>query len=125
MIRQYERDGAETRWICLDLRAEPTEAAEVAVEVAASLAETAMAHQRPFALVAGDAMLEPGDGAGQLERALDLLARVDFSPDAPPPRPPVSTDSCVLVCVEARGGFGDVLAVGPDARLRLVEEEAA
>lgn len=95
------------------------------MEVAASLAETAMAHQRPFALVAGDDVLEPGDGAGQLERALDLLARVDFSPDASPPRPPVDRDSCLLVCVEPRGGFADVFAVGPDARLRLVDEEAA
>ena len=125
VIRQYERDGAETRWICLDLRTEPGESAEVAVEVAASLAETAMAQQRPFALVAGQDVLEPGDGAGQLERALDLLARVDFSEDAPAPAPPVATEQCVLVCVAARGGFGDVIAVGADARLRHAEEDAA
>jgi uncharacterized protein (DUF58 family) len=121
VVREYERDGAETRWICLDLGAEPGEAAEVAVEVAAALASRAVAEHRPFALVAGAEVLEPGDGAGQLERALDLLARVDFSADAPAPSPPVEPGACVLVSVDGRAGFGDVLAVGRDARLRVDE----
>jgi uncharacterized protein (DUF58 family) len=97
VIREYERDGSETRWICLDLRADPGEAAEVAVEEAASLAAGAVAQQRPFALVAGDTTLEPGEGGGQLERALDVLARVDFAPDAPFPSPPIAIEACVLV----------------------------
>lgn len=117
VIREYERDGAETRWICLDLRAHPGEAAEVAVEVAASLASAAIAQQRPFALVAGDEILEPGTGAGQLERALDILARVDFREDAAAPAPPVEPSACVLVSVDGRPGFGDVMAVGRGARL--------
>lgn len=117
VIREYERDGAETRWICLDLRAEPGEAAEVAVEVAASLAARTVAQQRPFAMLAGDQLLEPGDGSGQLERALDMLARVDFSPDAPAPDPPIGKGACVLVSVDGRAGFGDVLVVGREARL--------
>lgn len=117
VIREYERDGAETHWICLDLRAEPGDAAEVAVETAASLAARAVAQQRPFALVAGDQVLEPGDGSGQLERALDALARVDFSPDAPAPDPPIRREACILVSVDGRSGFGDVVAVRRDARL--------
>jgi len=116
VIREYERDGAETRWICLDTRGEPTDAAEVAVEVAASLAAGAVAGHHPFALVAGDAVLEPGEGSAHLERALDLLARVDFSLDEPHPVPPVASQRCVLVGVRAREGFADVFAVGPDAR---------
>lgn len=124
VIREYERDGAETRWICVDLRAEPGEAAEVVVEVAASLAARAAAQHRPFALVAGDQLLEPGDGANQLERALDILARVDFAEDAPVPNPPIERSACVLVSVEGRPGFSDVLAVGRAARLRP-EDEAA
>lgn len=117
VIREYERDGAETRWICLDLRATPGEAAEVAVEVAASLAARAVAQQRPFALVAGGDVLEPADGMGQLERALDILARVDFSEQAPAPAPPVPPMSCILVSVAGRPGFGDIVAVGADAKL--------
>ena len=53
-----------------------------------TLVARAMAQQRPFALVAGDHVLEPGDGSGQLERALDALAHVDFTPDASAPAPP-------------------------------------
>ena len=124
VVREYERDGAETRWICLDLGAEPGEPAEVAVEVAAALCSRAVSEHRPFALVAGAHLLEPGDGAGQLERALDVLAHIDFSPDAPAPAPPVALDSCILVSVDGRPGFGDVLAVGREARL-LPEEVAA
>jgi uncharacterized protein (DUF58 family) len=124
VIREYERDGAETRWICLDVRGVPGEAAEVAVEVAASLVARAVGEHRPFALVAGGIVLQPGDGAGQLERALDILARVDFEPDAPAPAPPIAPDACVLVSIDGRPGFGDVLAVGQNARLGHGEEAA-
>lgn len=116
VIREYERDGAETRWICLDLRGEPGDTAEAAVEIAASLAARAVAEQRPFAMVAGSEVLEPGDGAGQLERALDILARVDFEPDSPAPSPPIDPELCVLVSIAGRPGFGDVLTVGRAAR---------
>jgi len=124
VLREYERDGAETRWICLDVRGEPGEAAEVAIEVAASLAARAVGQHRPFALVVGEHVLEPGDGSGHLDRALDILARVDFSPDAPASDPPVPPDACVLVAVEGRAGFGDVLAVGRAAKLDYPEEAA-
>ena len=124
VIREYERDGAETRWICLDLNGDPGDAAEVAIEVAASLAARAVAQQQSFALVAGDTLIEPGEGPGQLERALDLLARADFTPDAPPPSPPVDPTSCVLVSVDGRPGFGHSLVVGRDARFAGGEEAA-
>jgi uncharacterized protein (DUF58 family) len=97
VLREYERDGAETLWVCLDLRSEPGDPAEVAVEVAASLAARAMEEGRSFALVAGDALVDAGEGSGQLERVLDALARVDFRPDALLPDPPVDRDSCVMV----------------------------
>jgi len=124
VIREYERDGAETRWICLDTRVEQSDAAEVAVEVAASLASRAVAGHRSFALLAGGAVLEPGEGPAHLERALDLLARVDFSLAEPAPAPPAAPEQCVLVGVHARSGFGDVFAVGPDARLDPPAEAA-
>lgn len=127
VMREYESDGAETRWICLDIREEAGEAAEVAVEVAAALVAGAMAEQRPFAFVAGDATLEPGHGAAHMERALDILARVDFAPSNRPPSPPAPRSACVLVAVRptASDEWGDVFAVGTDARLSAVPTPAA
>lgn len=117
VVREYERDGAETRWICLDTRGQPDEAAEVAIEVAASLAARASRRGRPFALAAGGTIVDSGRGPGQLERILDVLARVDFDPDSPVPVPPVSPARCVLVTLEVAPGFGDVLIVAKDVRL--------
>jgi uncharacterized protein (DUF58 family) len=116
VLREYDRDGAETRWICLDLRG-PTdsEEGEAAVEVTASLAAGAMAENRPFAVVAGPVTVSPGHGAGQMERVLDALARADFFPDAPFPEPPVDPASCVLVTLAGASGFGDTLLVVGDA----------
>jgi uncharacterized protein (DUF58 family) len=121
VTREYETDGAETRWICLDTREAPGEAAEVAVEVVAALIASAVAEQRPVALVAGGAVLEPGHGVAHMERALDILAKVDFAPEAAAPAPPVPPDVCVLVAVSGgslgSGGWGDAYVVGTDARL--------
>ena len=121
VIREYEADGAETRWICLDTREEPGEAAEVAVEVAAALVGSATAEGRPFGLVAGSAVLEPGQGVAHMERALDFLAKVDFAPGGAALSPPVETEACVLVAVRTSGGdsWGDVFLVGADARLAV------
>lgn len=121
VLREYERDGAETRWICLDLRSEPGDAAEVAVEAAASLAGRAMAEGRSFALAAGVAAVDPGEGAGQLERVLDVLARVEFSPHAPFPDPPADPEACVLVSVGGAPGFGESVVVGHAARFDAPE----
>lgn len=101
VLREYERDGARTRWICLDLRREPGEEAEVLVEVAAALAARAAAQGTPFALAAGDARVDPGQGPGQLERVLDVLARVDFEPDGPATALPDAPDACVVVGMES------------------------
>jgi len=117
VVRDYERDGSQTRWIVLDTRAEPGEPAEVAVEVAAALLAGAHAEHRPFALLAGGSLLEPGGGSAHLERALDMLARVDFSPEDAVPEPPIPTANCLLVGVTPSRGYGDVYAVGVDARL--------
>ena len=116
VLREYERDGAETRWIYLDLRTEAGDPAEVAVEVAAAVAAQAMAEGRSFGLVAGEATVDPGEGAGQLERVLDALARVDFTTNAPRPSPPVDPASCLLVSVDGMAGFGDAVVVGRTAR---------
>jgi uncharacterized protein (DUF58 family) len=137
VVREYEADGAETRWICLDTRESPDEPAEVAVEVTAALLAAAATEQRAFALVAGDVVLAPGHGVAHMERALDILARVDFDPSNPAPAPPVPPSACILVAVRANavggsgavGGpvdqWGDVLAVGTDARLAASPVTAA
>jgi uncharacterized protein (DUF58 family) len=125
VIREYERDGAETRWICLDTQCEPGDPAEVAVEVAASLAASAVAESRPFALVTTEGLVDPGEGPGQLDRVLDALARVDFGTGQGLPSPPVDPAQCILVSVDGAAGFGDVIAVGRDAKLDGLEDDAA
>lgn len=97
VLREYEQDGTRTRWICLDLRSEPGPEAEDAVEVAASLAARAAVEGVSFALCAGEALVDPGEGPGQLERVLDVLARVDFDPAAASSSPPVGMEACVVV----------------------------
>ncbi|MEM7416949.1 MAG: DUF58 domain-containing protein [Gemmatimonadota bacterium] len=125
VIREYEQDGAETRWVCLDLMSEPGEPAEVSVEIAATLLARAAHQHRPFALAAGSALLEPGDGRAHLERALDLLARVDFDSDASPTDPPVPIASCVSVGTRHRSGFAESIVVGADAKLQRVDAAEA
>ena len=68
---------------------------------------------------------EPGEGPAHLERALDLLARVDFSLDEPLATPSVAPARCVLVGVHARAGFADVFAVGAGARMETVDGDGA
>jgi uncharacterized protein (DUF58 family) len=104
VVREYEADARDDLWICLDTTAQPGDAAEASVEIAASLAADATRDGRSFALIAGDAVLGPGSGAAQLERALDLLARVDFSGEGLAPAPPMDPSHCVLVSVDGRGG---------------------
>ena len=125
VVREYERDASETLWICLDLAGDPdSDEAEGLVEISASLAARAETEGKRFGLVAGQRVVLPGAGSGQLEAVLDQLARVDFRPDAPPPAPPVDTIRCVLVALTGRvaGGYGDAFVGAPSER---VEEDAA
>jgi hypothetical protein len=54
----------------------------------------------------------PAGGAGQIDRVLDALARVQFHPDAPRLEPPVHPAECVLVTPHrsADPSWGDVFA---------------
>lgn len=78
VIREYERDAGEPVWVVLDVSVPPSDEAEYALEVAASICAGAARDQRPFALAAGPFEVEAGTGEGHLERALDALARVEF-----------------------------------------------
>jgi uncharacterized protein (DUF58 family) len=113
VVREYERDRARTLWICLELRAESGDAAEVAAETAAALAAGAARRGDPFALRTPDAAVEPGAGAAQVERVMDALAHARFRPDAPHVRSPVDRAACVLVtpAAAAPGGWGDAFPV--------------
>lgn len=117
VVREYEQDDSHTLWICLDLRAPPGDTAEAAVETTAALAARATRRGRPFGLATTFRTLRPGTGPGQLERVLDLLARVDFSPEGPGPAPPTDPVQCVLVTTTGRGAdrFGDVVTVREQA----------
>ena len=120
VVREYERDAAETLWICLDLAGEPgTDETEALVEIAASLASRAESEGKRFGLVAGHRLVAPSAGAGQLESIFDQLARVEFSPDASPPFPPIDPARCVLVALTGRaaGGYGDAFLGAPTPRV--------
>ncbi len=117
VVKEYERDGARSVWICLDGGAEPGDPAEAAVEVAAALAARFARRGRRFGLATSGWRVDPGSGPVQLERALDALARVEFHPEAPAAAPPVERERCVLVSLTGRGAgaFGDVVIVGPES----------
>jgi len=118
VVREYERDGSECRWIYLDVSHEPGDAAEAAVEVAASLAAQAVSENRPFGLVAGSRKVERGEGPGHLEHVLDVLARVDFTASAPKLGPIPPPEGSVLVSVAGAPGFDSQIVLGRSARPR-------
>ncbi len=103
VLKDYDEDGAETVWICLDTRDEPGDPAEGAVEAAASLAARAFQEGRQFALATPAGYVDPGTGTGQLERVLDILARVDFQSSGPRLAPPTDLARCVLVSISGVG----------------------
>ncbi|HUP88659.1 MAG TPA: DUF58 domain-containing protein [Longimicrobiales bacterium] len=90
VVREYDRDAAETLWLALDLRTNDNAAGEVLIENAASLAARGIARGERVGLVTNDVIIDPGSGGGQLDLILDILARAQLRPDAPELRPPVS-----------------------------------
>jgi uncharacterized protein (DUF58 family) len=119
VVREYEESRGQTLWVCLDGRGEAGGEAEVAVELVASMAARAFHEGRRFGFSGPGVVVEEGQGSGQLERVLDALARVDFRPDHPHPRPPVPIGRCVLVSpfLSSRGGWG-ALVTPPRQRHR-------
>lgn len=115
MVREYERDEAESLWISLDLRVPRggEVAAEVAVETAAALAERAAGRGERFGLVTQDTWIELGTGTPHLEAVLDALAAARLRPEAGAPACAQPAGACVLVTAGAGAepDFGDVFAV--------------
>ena len=118
LVREFERERAESLWICLDQTRTPArdvDAEEDAVELAASLARTALERGQPVGLATADAVVEEGTGPAQIERILDALARVTFRPDAPAPRAPIGAAASVLVSAVGprAGAWADVYVAAP------------
>ena len=118
LVREFERERADALWICLDQKRRDDideRAEEEAVEMAASLARAALERSQPVGLATGETVVEEGHGPAQLDRILDVLARVRFERDAPAPRPPVGAASAVLVSASSArtGGWSDVFAPAP------------
>lgn len=118
MVKEYELDETQALWLCIDTRGEPGEKAEIAIEIVASLAAGAFKEGRRFGFAAPGHTIEPGLGPGQLERILGALARLDFTPGASRPLPPVSPRECVLVTTRpGKGhGFGDIYSPAEEVR---------
>lgn len=96
VVREYDQDAGDAVWVVLDTAYPADDVAEAALEMAASLCARAAARGRGFALMAGAQVVEPGMGDAHLERVLDTLARVDFSPDTST-RWAAPSDQAVLV----------------------------
>ncbi len=114
VVREYDQEAADALRIVLDVGCPSGPESEAAVDVAASLAARALARGAPVGLDAGEAQLPPGIGAGQLDRVLDALARVEFD-DPDGPRPTAPPESSVLISTTgpcAPGEWADVLRVG-------------
>jgi uncharacterized protein (DUF58 family) len=114
VVREYERDNGDSLWIAVDLCAVDDPAGDSVAEVAASL--VAGAHRRgdTFGLVTPDEQLPLGSGTAQLERALDLLARSVFRPDAPAIEHPGDKGKIVLVAASPREREGWGAVVTPE-----------
>jgi uncharacterized protein (DUF58 family) len=111
VVREYEREANETLWLALDLRTEASEAAEIAIEIAAALAARALSRSERVALVTNDTVLDPAVGPAQLDRILDALARARVRVDAPSLSVPVAVQECVLVGVKPQpGDWADVFS---------------
>ncbi|MEE8148095.1 MAG: DUF58 domain-containing protein, partial [Longimicrobiales bacterium] len=115
VVREYAQDAAEALWICLEARGTQGDRAEAAVETAASLASKAYHMGKRFGLSTPGGIVDAGAGAGQLERVLDALARVDFSPDQRSVQAPDDPARCVLISLTGgrRDGFIECLEPGP------------
>jgi uncharacterized protein (DUF58 family) len=97
VVREYERDSADTLWLCLDLRSVPGDEAELACEITATLAARAARLGERFGLATNEIVIDAGTGAGQLEAVFDALARVAFRPSGPTFNPPTDPAHCVLI----------------------------
>jgi uncharacterized protein (DUF58 family) len=97
VVREYEAEGNEDLWICLDTRGNPGDEAETLVEIAASLAAAAAKEGRRFGFLAEGRVVRPASGPAHLELVLDHLARIDFRADAAAPIPPAEAVRSVLV----------------------------
>ena len=84
-------------------RDETGDGAEGALETAASLLARAYQEGRRFALATPTGCVEAGTGSGQLERVLDVLARVDFQRSGPRLAPPTDPARCILVSISGAG----------------------
>jgi uncharacterized protein (DUF58 family) len=108
VVREYERDESDTLWLCLDLRAEPGDLAETAVEIAAALAARAHQNGERFGLVTSDIHVDAGAGVAQLDYVLDALASARFRLDASAPVPHAAHADCVLITAnKADARYGD------------------
>ncbi len=111
VVREYERDAAETLWLALELKTADNEAAEIGIEITAALAARGVARGERVALITNDTIVDPGVGAAQLERILDVLARARVRTDAPAMSFPVARQECVLVGAQpAAGAWADVFS---------------
>jgi len=108
VIREYDRAAAEALWVSLDVSTTAGDASERAADLTGSLLAGLLADGSPVALHAGDRVVPPGSGPGQLRRVLDALARVDFgSADT---ATPVPRSRCVRVTAGSRPvGWADAI----------------
>lgn len=100
VVREYEREASRAVWFCLDLRDGGSEDAELRVEIAAALIQRATQRGQPFGLATSDVQVPLGSGPGQLERAMDALARARFRPDAPPLALPAAATECLRISAD-------------------------
>lgn len=116
ITREYDRAAADEYWVVLDTRGRDPAAGDAAVETAAALLAAAARRGERCGLLAGGIRVKPSSAGVRLDDALDVLAAVEFSGDAPPPVPPAPPDACVLVTTAgADGDWADVFMAGAEA----------
>jgi uncharacterized protein (DUF58 family) len=118
IMREYDRDAAESYWIVLDAVASTDVTFEIAVELAAALiARAADAGERVGCMI-GDIRIPAAGDRTAVEASLDALARVERREQGtmPLPAPPAE---CVVVTGRdiARGSYADVFPASAETSL--------
>ena len=118
IMREYDRDAAESYWIVLDVVAATDIVFEIAVEIAAALVARARLAGERVGCQIGAARIPAAPDGTSVDAALDALARVERADHGAMPLP-AAPNECVIVSARdiPRGSYADVFRATAETTL--------